>query len=289
MSKKNKKLSPKKGKSGAKKTSSKKSVKKSGNKKKSGKSSPAKKKSSAKAKPIKKKAKVAKAKKIAKPKKLVKKAKPKKAVKKVVAKKAKPATVKKIVAPKAKPIAAVVKKTSPEPKKPTENKVAKPVVQKIAQTSEAVKPIKIIKADKLPVVLDVIDEKPTKEPAGKYELEFPIHCSAPILYEFLTTPSGLSEWFCDDVNIKEGIYSFKWNESSQSAKLLKAVPEKLVRYRWTEKNDGSYFEFRIERDELTNDISLIITDFAIGDEVASSKLLWDSQVDKLLHVLGSYF
>ncbi len=132
--------------------------------------------------------------------------------------------------------------------------------------------------------------KPEKEPNGKFELEFIIHASADMLYEFLSTPSGLSEWFCDDVNIRNGIYTFIWDGQMQQARLLKTVDILLVRFQWVDKNDGSYFEFRIQRDDLTNDISLIITDFAdTNSERESSKLLWGSQVEKLMHVIGSIF
>jgi len=132
--------------------------------------------------------------------------------------------------------------------------------------------------------------KPEKEPNGKFELEFVVHSSAEMLYEFLSTPSGLSEWFCDDLNIRNGIYTFIWDDQLQQARLLKTVDLQLVRFQWVDKTDGSYFEFRIQRDDLTNDISLIITDFAetAGDR-ESSKLLWHSQIEKLMHVIGSIF
>ena len=134
------------------------------------------------------------------------------------------------------------------------------------------------------------EQKNLPEPKGKFELEYVVHSSTSILYEFLTSPSGLSEWFCDDVNIRNGIYSFIWDGSVQMARLVRQVEDKLIRFQWTEKNDGSFFEFRIERDDLTNDISLIVTDFAdTPEEKASSKLLWDSQIEKLLQVLGSHF
>ena len=129
---------------------------------------------------------------------------------------------------------------------------------------------------------------PKKEPKGKFELEYVIRTSAGILYEFITTPSGLSEWFADDVNIRDGIFTFFWDGSEQKAKLLGFKEEKFIRLSWIDKPEGMYFEFRIEKDELTGDISLIIIDFA--DEAAdmqTSKLLWDSQVNKLLGVLGS--
>jgi uncharacterized protein YndB with AHSA1/START domain len=132
--------------------------------------------------------------------------------------------------------------------------------------------------------------KAEKEPTGKFELEFVVHASAEMLYEFLSTPSGLSEWFCDDLNIRNGIYTFIWDDQLQQARLLKTVELQLVRFQWVDKTDGSYFEFRIQRDDLTNDISLIITDFAeTASERESSKLLWHSQVEKLMHVIGSIF
>jgi uncharacterized protein YndB with AHSA1/START domain len=132
--------------------------------------------------------------------------------------------------------------------------------------------------------------KPEKEPNGKFELEFVVHSSAEMLYEFLSTPSGLSEWFCDDLNIRNGIYTFIWDDQLQQARLLKTIDLQLVRFQWVDKMDGSYFEFKIQRDDLTNDISLIITDFAetVGDR-ESAKLLWHSQIEKLMHVIGSIF
>ena len=130
---------------------------------------------------------------------------------------------------------------------------------------------------------------PKKEPKGKFELEYVVRTSAGILYEFLTSPSGLSEWFADDVNIRDGIFTFFWDGSEQKARLLNFKDEKYVRMQWFDKPEGSYFEFRIDKDELTGDVSLIITDFADeGSDLETSKLLWDTQVNKLLHVIGSY-
>ncbi len=129
---------------------------------------------------------------------------------------------------------------------------------------------------------------PKKEPKGKFELEYVVRTSAGILYELLTTPSGLSEWFADDVNIRDGIFTFYWDGSEQKARLLGFKEDKYVRLQWMDKQEGSYFEFRIERDELTGDISLMIVDFADeASDMQTSKLLWDSQVNKLLNVLGS--
>ena len=222
-------------------------------------------------------------------KKLVKKVAAKKVVAKKIkaAKPAKKAVVKKVIAPKVKPVAAPVVK----PAKVVAVKAEKPVVEKAPKLPKKARPTG--PRNLVPLISKksvVIDIKTGPEPKGRFELEYVVHSSAPILFEFLTSPSGLSEWFCDDVNIRNGIYSFKWEENEQLARVVKLIEEKHVRFQWVDKTDNSYFEFRIERDDLTNDISLIVTDFAESEEEKiSSSLLWNSQIAKLMHVLGSYF
>lgn len=232
-------------------------------------------------------------------KKLVVKKIAKKVAPKKVAKPVKKSVAKKVVAKKValKKVAKPVKKAAPV--KPA--KVEKPVVVKVPVVKPE-KEIKVKKEKPAPAKKQIVapttfrtpdytaPTKAIKEPAGKFEMEFVIRASEDMVFEFVSTESGLSEWFCDDVNIRDGIFTFDWDGQVQQAKLVKEVPPQLIRYQWLDKNDGSYFEFRIQKDELTNDISLMITDFASdkADEV-SARLLWHSQVDKLLHVLGSFF
>ena len=123
----------------------------------------------------------------------------------------------------------------------------------------------------------------------KYSVEFPIKSSVKILFNALSTPSGLSEWFADDVHIRHDIYTFYWDGSEQAAKLIKRKENQFVRFQWLDNDDEeSYFEFYIQVDDLTNDVSLIITDFAKDEEEKEENtLLWDTQVDNLKHALGS--
>ena len=122
----------------------------------------------------------------------------------------------------------------------------------------------------------------------KYELEYPIHSSINILYERLHTLSGLSEWFADDVNVdRAGIYTFTWEGSEQQATLISKKKNDHVRFKWIE-NDEEYFEFRIQVDELTNDVSLIVTDFADDeDDHEDAVQLWNLQIDNLKQTIGS--
>ncbi len=124
----------------------------------------------------------------------------------------------------------------------------------------------------------------------QFELEFPIKASPAMLFPFLSTPSGLSEWFCNDVNSRGELFTFFWDDSEESAKLIKKKPYDFIQYRWTEDEEEgfkNYFEFKIVVDELTKDVSLMVSDWAEKDEVEEAKALWSSQIHELMHIIGS--
>lgn len=105
----------------------------------------------------------------------------------------------------------------------------------------------------------------------------------------MSTPSGLSEWFCDDVNIKKDVYTFIWDGSEEQATLLGKKNGTFIKFHWEEHDDDDTFlEFRIRIDSLTKEVALLVTDFADEDEVEESKLLWENQVNDLKHALGSH-
>ena len=53
-----------------------------------------------------------------------------------------------------------------------------------------------------------------------------------------------------------------------------------------ENEESNFFEFRINLEELTNELALIITDFAEAEEKEDSIYLWDSQINDLKRALG---
>lgn len=122
----------------------------------------------------------------------------------------------------------------------------------------------------------------------KYELEFPIQASPSLLYQYISTPSGMSEWFADNINSRGELYTFIWGESEEEAILLTKKSGERIKMRWMDDEDTSYFfEMRIQVDEITKDVSLMITDFAEEDEIDESKMLWENMVSDLKQVLGS--
>ena len=120
-----------------------------------------------------------------------------------------------------------------------------------------------------------------------FTLEFPVRCSPAILYEFLSTPAGLSEWFADQVDERDGIFYFNWNSSVETAILIEKEQDKFVRYRWEDAPEEEYFEMRIEKSEITNQTILVIKDFAEKKDIKDQTLLWDHQVKDLFHRLGN--
>ena len=121
----------------------------------------------------------------------------------------------------------------------------------------------------------------------KFNIEYEIKSSPRILYSFLSEPNGLTQWFADDVAVRDQVYTFTWDGEQQKAKMLMMKENKLVRFKWMDDDPNCYFEMEILQDELTNDVALGITDFASEETIPERKLIWDNQIDYLISVLGA--
>ncbi len=120
----------------------------------------------------------------------------------------------------------------------------------------------------------------------KFTIEYEIKSSPRILYTFLNEPNGLTQWFADDVSIRDQVYTFTWDGEQQAAKLIAVKENKLVRFKWVD-DEPYYFEMEIVQDELTNDVALSITDFATDETLVERKSIWDNQIKYLVSVLGA--
>ncbi|MFY7742094.1 MAG: START-like domain-containing protein [Flavobacterium sp.] len=124
----------------------------------------------------------------------------------------------------------------------------------------------------------------------RYEIEFPINSSPQLLYQYISTPSGLSEWFADNVNSRGELYTFIWDDTKERARLASKKTGERIKFKWIDDNDKDteyFFELKIMEDEITKDVSLVVIDFAYEDEIEESKLLWENQISDLKHVIGS--
>jgi uncharacterized protein YndB with AHSA1/START domain len=121
----------------------------------------------------------------------------------------------------------------------------------------------------------------------KFELEYPVSCSQRVLFDRLSTPGGLAEWFAEDVNQAGNVMIFCWEGTEQKAEILQIKENRFIRFRWLEEADNRiFFEFRIVQHEVTGDISLLITDFCDEDDKNDAIDLWDKQVAELKHAIG---
>ncbi|MBF4470439.1 MULTISPECIES: START-like domain-containing protein [Flavobacterium] len=124
----------------------------------------------------------------------------------------------------------------------------------------------------------------------RYEIEFPINSSPQLLYQYISTPSGLSEWFADNVNSRGEFFTFIWNDSQEKARLASKKSGEKVKFRWVDENNKDtdyFFELNILEDELTKDVSLMVVDFAHKEDLEEATQLWENQISDLKHVIGS--
>lgn len=125
-----------------------------------------------------------------------------------------------------------------------------------------------------------------KDMSEKFELEYTFNTSPRVLYNRLSTPAGLAEWFAEDVNLKNDLFSFVWDGTEQFAEVISKKDNSHIRFRWLDEEENSFFEFRIQKDELTGALALIVTDFADPGETDDARDLWDTQIAELKHAIG---
>ena len=133
---------------------------------------------------------------------------------------------------------------------------------------------------------DILEQKALKE---KIHLEYMLKAgSGNIVWSIISTPSGLETWFADKVTVKDKVYIFHWGKTEQrEAEVIHIRTNNYIRFHWLDDEDKrSYFELRINYNELTEDLTLEITDWAGADEIEDLKDLWDSEIEKMKRVSG---
>jgi uncharacterized protein YndB with AHSA1/START domain len=121
----------------------------------------------------------------------------------------------------------------------------------------------------------------------KIQQEYLLKSTPTLLFNRLSTESGLAEWFADNVRIQGRRVTFVWGKTAQEAEILEMIPDEFIRFRWLDFGYPGEFEFLINEDELTGDISLIISDLVEDEDVEDARNLWNSQVVKLRQIIGS--
>jgi len=124
----------------------------------------------------------------------------------------------------------------------------------------------------------------------KFELEYLLKTSPRVLENMIGSPTGLSEWFADDVNANDDIYSFVWDGSVEEARLITHKMNTKIKFRWLadeEENLDTYFEINYQVDSMTSMVALRIVDFASAEDKEGAIMLWDQQINDLKRLLGA--
>jgi hypothetical protein len=124
---------------------------------------------------------------------------------------------------------------------------------------------------------------------NKYTLEYIFIASPKLLYHYLSTEQGLSEWFAEKVIFKDDVFHFYWGESEQEAIISSKKEHEYIRFKWIDGEENNYFEFKINTDSICNEITLVINDFAFDAEKEESIMVWNSAIKKLLRIIGGKF
>jgi uncharacterized protein YndB with AHSA1/START domain len=117
-------------------------------------------------------------------------------------------------------------------------------------------------------------------------MEFIFRASPNILYTFLTTPSCLTRWFCDEIDISGTYYTFFWNGAEEVAELIMDIEDELLRFQWEDADDGEFLEFQISQSPVTSETILVVTDFCDANEKEDQKRLWINQMEQLRKATG---
>jgi hypothetical protein len=126
-----------------------------------------------------------------------------------------------------------------------------------------------------------------------FTTDYEVHASIKMLYPYIQTASGLAEWFADDVRINNSdkTYTFFWDNEEHKAKQSAHRTNHFARFEFLPENkedekDPSYFELRLEFNELTQSVFLKIFDYSDFDDLKELQDLWDGLVDNLRKTVG---
>jgi uncharacterized protein YndB with AHSA1/START domain len=120
----------------------------------------------------------------------------------------------------------------------------------------------------------------------KFTVEFLLRASPAIVYKFLTTPSCLTRWFCDEVDINGEDFTFVWSGAEEIAEIIDDIEDELVRFRWEDAEEEEYLEFKITTSPVTGETILEVTDFCDDDEVEDQRQLWITQIERMRKEMG---
>jgi len=125
-----------------------------------------------------------------------------------------------------------------------------------------------------------------------FTADFEINASKKMLYPYISSASGLSQWFADDVTINEDkVYNFIWDDEDHKARMVSHRTHSYVKFEFIPEDeddaqDPAYFELRLEVNELTQTVFIKITDYSEMDDNEELFDMWEGLIDGLKETVG---
>lgn len=111
-----------------------------------------------------------------------------------------------------------------------------------------------------------------------------------MLFPYISTASGLAQWFADDVNINEDKdYIFIWDDEPNKAKMVSHRVNSYAKFVFADENgtgDSNYVELKLEENDLTQSTYLRITDYSEMADLEELEDLWESMITTLKEIVG---
>ncbi|GMQ28669.1 START-like domain-containing protein [Algoriphagus confluentis] len=127
---------------------------------------------------------------------------------------------------------------------------------------------------------------------NKFIADYQINASKKIVFQYLSTASGLEEWFADNVRINEDKnYIFNFDNEDHYARLASLRSNAHVKFDFfdpenPEERDHSYIEFKLEENELTQSLFLKVIDYSNEYEEDELEAIWEGLIYKLKEIIG---
>lgn len=126
-----------------------------------------------------------------------------------------------------------------------------------------------------------------------FTADYEIHASIKMLYPYIQSASGLSEWFADDVKINnmDKTLTFVWDNEQRKARQVAFRVNHFAKFEFLpetdeDEADPSYFELRLEFNELTQSVFLKVSDYSEMEDTREVQGLWNSLVENLKSTVG---
>ncbi|MCC3153014.1 START-like domain-containing protein [Hymenobacter sp. BT770] len=133
---------------------------------------------------------------------------------------------------------------------------------------------------------------PDTQTKTRFVVEFPINASPKILFPYLATASGLSQWFCDDVRYVEGQrLNFIWDQENHYAEISGQRLNRAIRFVFLndlrqQVADANYLEFTLDSSQVTDEVYLRVIDYSSAHDAEEQQEMWEGLVAKLREQVG---